>query len=85
MALDADDRITLLRVKIERAKHHLRDLERELLPTKVMLAVEHDCQTDSRKKLLVNLRHQYGTALAVGADFINQKLHIACDKAIANR
>lgn len=32
MALTADDRITLLRVKIERAKHHLRDLERELLP-----------------------------------------------------
>jgi hypothetical protein len=32
MALSADARITLLRVKIERAKHHLRDLERELLP-----------------------------------------------------
>ena len=53
--------------------------------TKVMLGVERDCQTDSRKKILVNLRHQYGTALAVGADFIDQKLHIACDKAIANR
>jgi hypothetical protein len=34
---------------------------------------------------LVNLRHQYGTALAVAADHINQELHIACDKAIANR
>jgi hypothetical protein len=31
----------------------------------------------------VNLRHQYGTPFAVGADFINQKLYIACDKAIA--
>lgn len=31
MALSANDRIVLLRVKIERAKHHFGDLERELL------------------------------------------------------
>jgi hypothetical protein len=33
----------------------------------------------------VNLRHQYRTALAVGADLINQDLHIPCDEAIAKR
>jgi hypothetical protein len=34
MALSAHDRIFLLRVKIERAKHHLRELETELLASK---------------------------------------------------
>ena len=33
----------------------------------------------------MNLRHQHRTALAVGADLINQDLHIPCDEAIANR
>src|ERR1700693_5528241 len=37
------------------------------------------------QKRLVNLRHQYGTALAVGAGHINQELHITCDEAIAKR
>ena len=33
----------------------------------------------------MNLRYQYRTALAVGADLINQDLQIPCDEAIADR
>jgi hypothetical protein len=33
----------------------------------------------------VHLRHQYGTALAVVADRINQELHITRDEAIPKR
>ena len=37
----------------------------------------------TRKRHLVSLRHQYGTAITV-AGHINQELHITCDEAIAN-
>lgn len=37
------------------------------------------------QKRLVSLRYQNGTALAIGADCIDQELHIACDEAIPKR
>jgi hypothetical protein len=49
MPLSADSRFILLRIKIERAKEHLRDLEREVLAsrgkTKHVLLTEDDPQT----------------------------------------
>ena len=61
-----------------KSRPHLDDLQSSTTPPT-------DSRSDGHKDLLVNLRYQHRTALAVGADLINQDLHIPCDEAIPKR
>ncbi|GAC1666826.1 MAG: hypothetical protein NVS9B4_22580 [Candidatus Acidiferrum sp.] len=57
MALNADDRIILVRVKIERAKKHLRDLATELLAVQnvTIPSSRHDAKPIDSRKYRINM------------------------------
>jgi len=75
MALTADDRIVLIRVKIERAKKHLRDLAAELLAAKnvrtTVVGTKHDPQSGEPKRGFVTLPRLPFDAVATAGDIVH--------------
>ncbi len=75
MALSADSRIILLRVKVERAKHHFRDLERELLAakgrTKYVVVDDYNPDTGELMYYPMSMPVYPFTVLAIAGDLIH--------------
>jgi hypothetical protein len=75
MPLTADDRLVLIRVKIERAKKHLGDLEGELIAFRnerlnVVIAKNHP-QTGQQTRVHVDLPILPFNAIAAAADIVH--------------
>ena len=75
MALTADDRIVLIRVKVKRAEKHLRDLAADLLAARnvrtTVVGPKIDAQTGQATRGFVTLPRLPFDAIATAGDIVH--------------